>query len=618
MNSNNLLDAIGEVKDEYVLSAVQSREGRAAKQLSFRKPLLMAAVIAMLLMLVGCGAVIYSRIQMKLVDNPQPEETVMSQVEGQPAKTIEEILLTYYPQTLPEGYSCVSGYSEGVALRNIIYQNDAGTEIIYAMTASQDFNEIPLTPPVEVKTVEIAGQTATLRTTEAGVQSLVWEIAETGIQANLETEDPGVDLLAMAESVAPGEPMEPNFYYKDGALWDVWYPQQMPEGYVCSRVSSMSNGSQDIEYINDGVEENGYIQYVVSAEMDLSDIGEAPHSTMVWENVDIDGTPGRMVSIGDYQWLLFWKNESEGVNFMLNTEDPNVDLVEIAKSVGPGPKLETTPIYTPGFTLELEQSEGYVAYEAWYPQWLPEGYEESFVSDKAYGEQLIRYKNAEGDEILYNFYFRLGQWGRSFDSSEEPEQVDINGHVGYRTAHGIIWTDEERGFAFMITGSPDADLLKMARSVAVGPERPSTFADKTTAALETQGDYQITQLPEGMFEDGLTGMPLEDGSDWYGYVRRWYFSKESNAEIYFEYETYISDELGTPQEMCRRTFPDDGRPVTEVEIAGCPGAYHQEGDTAEVAWATLDGNRGIRFYMTSDHFTAEELVEIAQSVKKMN
>lgn len=55
MNSNNLLDAIGEIKDQYILSAVESRKGRPVKRHSFKKPLLVAALVAMILMLAGCG-----------------------------------------------------------------------------------------------------------------------------------------------------------------------------------------------------------------------------------------------------------------------------------------------------------------------------------------------------------------------------------------------------------------------------------------------------------------------------------------------------------------------------------------------------------------------------------
>lgn len=625
MTNMELMQLFGETKDTYVQEAQRLRGGEKVdggsggrKPFSTRKVWVLAAAVVTLLALsaTACAA-ISARIRVRLVDNHvDPDETVAAHAEGQKPLTVGEILTTCYPQSLPDGYSCVTGMSEGSVLRNLYYENEDGKEIVFAISTTRDFSGIPLNAPVEEKTVQIAGQNATLTISGAGTQNLVWENTEIGFHANLMTEDPQVDLAAMAESVAPGDPLPLSFHYVDGKLWEAWYPQKLPEGYECNYVSQVnSGGSQQIRYVN---RDDGCIEFFIATEKDLSDIGEAPFSLMVWENVDIGGIPGRKVSIGDHQWMLFWKNEAEGFNAGLSTDSRNVDLVEIAKSVGPGKKLEPTRSQGPGYTLELEQDRVYVGYEPWYPRWIPEGYAETFVSDKAYGEQSIRFENADGDLILYTFYFRMGQWGRAFESMAEPEQVDINGHIGYKTVHSVIWTDEERGFGFALEASPNVDILKMARSVATGPEPAATYADKTQVALKQLGDYQIRALPEGMFEDGLTGMPLENGSGWYAYVRRWYFSKESGAEIYFEYETYVTDDLGSPEEMCRMRLSGSEHTVTDVEICGCVGGYQQDGDTAHVTWATGDGTKGTVFYMTSREFTAEELVKIAQSVEEMN
>lgn len=613
MNSNNLLDAIGEVKDQYLLTAIESRNGRAVKQYSFKKPLLVASVIAMMLVLVGCAATIYSRIKMRVVSKPQPQETVVSQVEDQPVRTVEQILTSFYPQSLPEGYSCVSGSGDGAVLRHLTFQNNKGTDIIFAISTSLDFSDSRLVPPVEKKEVTVSGQSATLTVAEVGAQNLIWENAEIGFYASLLTEDMDVDLLAMAESVGEGAPLEMSFYYKDGEVWDVWYPQRLPEGFKCIDVSEVtSSGTQYIRYASD----DGYFQFVISTSLDLSDIGEAPFSTMVWEDVDIDGTPGRSVNIGDHQWMLFWENEEKGFHALLETDTSDIDLVEIAKSVGPGKKLEPTRTQRPAFTVELEQGNDFVGYEPWYPQWLPEGYTEDFISDRAYGEQEIRYKNANGETIQYMFYFRLGQWGRKFESMEQPEQVDINGHIGFKIDNSVIWTDEERGFGFKISTHADVDILRMARSVALGEEPIPTNAGKTEAALEELGDYQITALPEGMVEDGLAGWPLE--GSWYAYVRRWYFNKQTNAQIYFTYETYITDNASSPKAVCETMLSGNAHPLVEVTVNGHDGFALQFEDTATVAWAFGDSTNGMVFKLVSEDLTTEELVQIAQSVKRMN
>lgn len=614
MNSNNLLDTIGDAKDQYILSAVESRKKHPAKRHSFKKPLMVAATIAMMLVLVGCAATIYARIKMKVVAKPQPQEMVATQVEGQPVRTVEQILTTFYPLSPPEGYSCVSGSGEGAVLRHLIFKNDKGTEIFFAISTSLDFSDSHLVPPVEKKEVTVSGQSATLTIAEVGAQNLIWENAEIGFYASLLTEDMGVDLVAMAESVGEGKPLELSFYYKDGEEWDVWYPQRLPEGYECVDVSEVtSSGTQYIRYSNGG---EGYFQYIISTSLDLSDIGEAPFSTMVWEDVDINGTPGRMVTVGDHQWMLFWKNEEEGFNASLETDTPDIDLVEIAKSVGPGIKLEVTRPPQAGFTVELEQGNEYVGYEPWYPQWLPEGYTEDFIGDRAYGEQEISYNNANGETIQYMLYFRMGRWGRKFESMEQPEQVDINGHIGYKIDNSVIWTDEARGFGFKISAPADVDILKIARSVALGEEPVPTNAGKTEAALEELGDYQITALPEGMVEDGLAGWPLE--GSWYAYVRRWYFNKQTNAAVYFTYETYVTDNADSPKDVCKTMLGGSEQPLVEITVSGHDGYAMQFEDTATVAWAFGDSKNGMVFKLVSEDLATQELVQIAQSVEKLN
>lgn len=63
MNSNDLLDIVGEAKEEHVLDAVNTRNGvqPQKKRLSLNRTFLIAAVIALLLFLVGCGAYIVVR-----------------------------------------------------------------------------------------------------------------------------------------------------------------------------------------------------------------------------------------------------------------------------------------------------------------------------------------------------------------------------------------------------------------------------------------------------------------------------------------------------------------------------------------------------------------------------
>lgn len=63
MKSDKLLEIIGEAKEQYILSALDSRNGKKKthQQYSFRRVVLIAAIITLLLFLVGCGAYIIVR-----------------------------------------------------------------------------------------------------------------------------------------------------------------------------------------------------------------------------------------------------------------------------------------------------------------------------------------------------------------------------------------------------------------------------------------------------------------------------------------------------------------------------------------------------------------------------
>lgn len=63
MNANELLDAIGDAKGAYVWEAQRRRTGEVPKAKPLRRTLLIAALIAMLLMLVGCAVVYVMRLQ---------------------------------------------------------------------------------------------------------------------------------------------------------------------------------------------------------------------------------------------------------------------------------------------------------------------------------------------------------------------------------------------------------------------------------------------------------------------------------------------------------------------------------------------------------------------------
>lgn len=607
MNGKELLLGLSYISPKYIEEA--KNYSASQKRIRFRKPLLIAAVIALTLLLVGCAVAAYARIHMRLVQHNVPT-TVQTDEDVPDATPARSVIASCYPQQLPEGYRLAEGSPLNHTTRNLCYRNDAGEMISFTISTSQAIEGV-LAPPREETSFTVSGWDAVLQTSEKGAQTLSWHNEADGYYAGLFTQDMAVDLKAVAESVDFGEELPVSFLCRQGKIWSIWYPRQIPEGYACTDVAPCGNGGQEIRYTCDA--SGSVISYHVSLTTDLSAISDPHRDSCVWEELTVAGQPARMMTTSSGLRLLFWKNEQEGFNAMLSVEDDAVDILAMAESAAPGEPLEVTSNYLgPDYTIELEQdASSYVGWEPVYPQSVPEGYEITFVAEPAYGEQSIDYENDAGDTLTYTLYFRLSQWGRQFDGMGQPEQVKINGNVGYKSPGELVWTDAAKGFGFSLRASGDIDLIAVAESVGIGPELKPTRWDDIRKALEQLGNYQITALPDGMVEDGLTGAPLENADDWYSYVRRWYFDPKTNRDIYLEYESYVTD-CTDMEDVLQMLIGTGGNPVT---VHGCTGAALQNGESAAVVWLIGTPEKGISFRLSSSSFTAEALLPIAESVQ---
>ena len=458
---------------------------------------LIAAVIALAALLVGCAVAVYARIHTKLTQYDVPTATVST--DG--SVETKNVLTDCYPQALPDGYRMVGGSPIDRTTQSIEFANDAGQTITYIVsTAERD--DITLAS-AESSEVAVSGQSGTMHVSDEG-QTIAWHNETEGYYAWLDTEDMTVDLQAMADSVAFGhQPLPLSFLCKDGAIWAPHYPQQLPDGYTIDRVSFASD-VVIIDYSSEGEA----ITYVVSPTYDLRDtVSDPPHDSFVWTDETVGENAARMMTTSGGLRILLWENTREGFYACLSTMDENVDILAMAESTAAGEPLSETPDYLgPDYSIDLSQDSGtYYGWESIYPQSTPEGYRITFVSDRAYGQQEIRYENAAGNFLHYTFYYRLGPYGRSFDGAGQPETVDINGNTGYLNGNSLLWTDETKGYAYSLATDDSLDLASIARSVGLGPELTPTNASKTTEALEELGDYRITALPAGMEEDSFTG-----------------------------------------------------------------------------------------------------------------
>ena len=569
--------------------------------------LLVAAIAAAALLLVGCAAVAYARIHMTYTRHEDVTATISRTDDAED----KNVLTDCYPQTPCPGYVLSGGAPIDRTTQNLRYWSDAGTLISYSISTSHAIEGV-LAPPCETSTVMVSGWEATLQISEQGGAAISWHNETEGYYAGLFTDDTSADLQAMAESVGFGDRLPLSFLCKNGAPWDIWYPQQVPEGYNINRVSAVD--AVTIDY-TDG---NSSITYVASFRNDPSaDLGEPPHDSCTWTEEAVNGQAARMMTTGAGLRLLFWTDTREGFYAMLSVEDPNVDILAMAESVAPGVPLEIqNNSIGPDWSIEMRQDQtAYSAWESIYPQTLPEGYTLAYVSDRAYGQQFIRYDNAAGDTIGFTFYFRISEYGLDFSGMGTPQEVDINGNTGYLTDHALLWADAAKGYGYSLSATQDVDLVAIAKSVAAGPELTSSETAKNEQALTELGDYNIATLPAGMDEDSFTGCPLEDGGGWYAYIRRWYYNRQTNEALYFTYESYVSDSASLEEVVQMQIGDARFYSADFMTINGCTGAASQLDGHAKVVWVQGTPAKGVCFQLISDDLSVEALLKIAESVQ---
>ena len=609
MNGKDLFLGLSYIDEKYIAEAEQALLPRR----SLRRPLLLAAVLALTLLLVGC-AVAYARIQMRLTQHNLPTAETPAASTTVAAQPQKNVLTDCYPQQLPAAYVLSGGAPSSHTTRTISYQDPAGKQLIFALSTDRP-SDLVLAPPVEETTVQVGSWEGQLQMSERGAQSLSWHNTQDGYYANLYSDDLALDLRAIGESVSFGAPIPMAFLAKEGKLWDLWYPQQPPQGYQLSDVAPPAAGQQTLTY----TAQDRRITYTVSLTADLSEQARTDGGTPIWEETTVAGHPAKLLSGKDTaQRCLFWQNPEEGFYAMLCTDDPAVDLVAMAETVGHGSALLVSDRHLgPDYTIAMEQNgEVYTGWEPIYPQNIPEGFSLSRVAEPAYGVQTICYEKDTGETLTYTLYFRLSQYGTAFEGMGQPESVDICGHRGYLSENRLIWTDEDKGLGFCleIQGEEPLDLIAIAESVALGPEQEPTNAGKIQQALEQLGDYQPTALPDGLVQTELTGFPQEK-EEGYAYVLRWYVSPKTNRQLTLAYASYQPD--GTPIEERLRIFLGGQEESIQWHTTqGHPGGSVQSGANAKVIWCLEQEQTGIQFTLTSSDYSTEQLLKIAESVQE--
>lgn len=238
MKGKNLLLGLSYIDRKYIEEA--ETDTISTKGLTLRRPLLIAAIIALMLLLVGCGIMVYSLVRMRVEETKimygQTGETKVGEaVRFEETDDIFIELGAYYPQQIPGGYT-MTFVTEGAPLQRqyIDYENEAGQEIEFCIMIGDPSSNVEIYDITGKTDVDIKGTTGILYEHGEKRRTLVWIAEELGYGFFLKTNDPSVDLEAMAESTAAGEPLTPS--RADSTvkaleeLGDV-NPTYLPEGY---------------------------------------------------------------------------------------------------------------------------------------------------------------------------------------------------------------------------------------------------------------------------------------------------------------------------------------------------------------------------------------------------
>lgn len=280
-------------------------------------------------------------------------------------------------------------------------------------------------------------------------------------------------------------------------------------------------------------------------------------------------------------------------------------------------------VYEAQYQFPKEDPGAYIELGYWKPTEIPAGYEESFLSDRAYGAQVILYENEAGEEIRFEYAKPSGFGGVTMYGVVSEETVDIGGCEGtlFRKTQGgsLFWLQEMYGIGFYLTSfDPSVDLVAMARSVVICEPYGSPETDENTeAALLQLGSYNAAWLPEGFTERDIMGCPVpEDG--WYGYVRRFYTDKAANREAVLWYEPFVippDAETADPAAHFRSIHNEDAHVATtidEASVNGLVAMIHVARDMNSIHW--LDTEHGLEFGISSAALSVEELLQMAESV----
>lgn len=373
MTREDLLHAIGMVDDERLarceknrgLSMVIHEEDSKMKNGKYsssrrsagvKRIWLVAAVIVLATVLMGSA--IAALVSMNTNDvKVMTENGEIHEGEKVAFEEVHDVFIelgSWYPQEIPEGYT-MTFVSDGAPYQkqNIIYKNDSDDEIWYTIYIAATASDVEVYDILSKTEVEINGQEGILYEQVGDYRTLVWVNGDQGFGFRLNTGDSTVDLIAMAESTAEGEPLTPSRSEETkqaiAELGD-YRPTYLPEGFEEQGVqaSPLSAGGDWYSYVRKwyvNKEENTqiyfeYETYVIVTEDGYTDDAKTVCSfwipgcdilrgIIVGEEVEINGMYG--IASGNH---IAWADPETHRVFHLTSEDIlGDDLLKVAQSI---------------------------------------------------------------------------------------------------------------------------------------------------------------------------------------------------------------------------------------------------------------------------------------------
>ena len=373
MTREDLLHAIGTVEESRLARCEKNRgpsmviheEDSKMKKGNFsntrrsagvKRIWMIAAVIALATVLMGSA--ITALVAMKTGDvKVMTENGEIHEGEKVEFEEVHDVFIelgSWYPQEIPEGYT-MTFVSDGAPYQNqtIKYENEAGDEIRYWIYIADPASGSEIYDIVSKTDVEINGQDGILYEQVGKSRTLVWINEKQGFGFKLNTTDSDVDLIAMAESTAEGEPLTPSRSEETkqaiAELGDLG-PTYLPDGFEEQGVqaSPLSAGGGWYSYVRKwyvNKAENTqiyfeYETYVIDTASGYEDNAKTVcsfwipgcdilHGIMVGEEVEINGMYG--IASGNH---IAWADPETHRVFHLTSEDIlGDDLLKVAQSI---------------------------------------------------------------------------------------------------------------------------------------------------------------------------------------------------------------------------------------------------------------------------------------------